>query len=173
MRKLYLLLLMTPLLAVLAIPANANHNGNCGGQVIVHALTNYTGTAADECVGEAAGTEGTWNDWDGKGGADTLVGGGGNDFLHGSEGVDELFGQGGADGIYGGYGNDYLNDGNTTNIPDDLFGGNGNDVLEGGKGNDDLHGEGGTDTLYHCHDGTTDDISGIEDHIHIWVEANC
>lgn len=65
-----------------------------------------------------------------------LFGLGGNDTLHGDNGIDFL---------YGGIGNDTLK-GNAGN--DKLFGESGNDVLDGGAGADVMYGGEGNDTYY-------------------------
>lgn len=69
-----------------------------------------------------------------QGNGSILIGGGGNDSLHGAERVDRLSGGAGNDLLKGYEGNDVLN------------GGAGNDVLEGGKGSDRLEGGTGFDT---------------------------
>lgn len=59
-------------------------------------------------------------------GAESGVGGDGNDLLHGDEG-DKLVGQRGNDTIFGGFGND---------------------VIHGNRGNDTLHGNRGDDQVF-------------------------
>lgn len=72
-------------------------------------------------------------------GNDTIIGGGGNDYLYGEDGNDVLI---------GGYGNDYLS------------GGNGDDELSGGYGSDQLDGGNGNDSLYGGVDGSPDFLTG-------------
>src|SRR3546814_13025698 len=59
-----------------------------------------------------------------RGGADTLEGGDGDDWLYGDGREQATAGAGGADKLYGGDG------------PDHLIGGSGNDLLAGGAGAD-------------------------------------
>lgn len=66
-------------------------------------------------------------------GADTLVGGAGDDVIYGFEGADTLKGGGGNDVIAGNEGNDVLQGGDGD---DYLLGGPGNDTIDGGAGND-------------------------------------
>ena len=77
-------------------------------------------------------------------GRSMIIGGIGNDILHGSAGGSQVFGGVGDDQLYGGNGNDQLagSDGN-----DLLVGGAGDDRLLGEFGNDILVGEGGADVL--------------------------
>lgn len=83
---------------------------------------------------------------------DTLVGGPGDQIIHGNGGNDTLRGGPGNDRILGGRGDDYLRDG----VGDDtLDGGNGNDNLDSGAGNDLLKGEAGDDTLFGGRDNDT------------------
>ncbi|MBI2255359.1 MAG: hypothetical protein HYU58_12115 [Proteobacteria bacterium] len=74
-----------------------------------------------------------------------LVGGDGNDLIHGYQQGDHLVGGKGDDAIYGDQGVDALY-GETGN--DWLDGGEGNDALYGGEGNDMLFGDKGADTLF-------------------------
>ncbi|MBW8745442.1 MAG: VCBS domain-containing protein, partial [Sphingomonas sp.] len=80
----------------------------------------------------------------GGAGADSLVGGEGEDTLYGNSGNDTLGGGNGADFLSGSLGNDVLNGGNGH---DTLLGGTGTDVLNGGNGNDYLSGDAGNDTV--------------------------
>jgi Ca2+-binding RTX toxin-like protein len=75
----------------------------------------------------------------------TLVGGDGDDVLHGSSGVDVIAGLAGDDVIVGGNGDDVLCGGDGD---DKVRGGGGDDVLDGGAGDDDLRGGDGDDRLY-------------------------
>ncbi|WP_409261913.1 immunoglobulin-like domain-containing protein, partial [Pseudomonas putida] len=77
-------------------------------------------------------------------GADTLMGGGGNDIIFGQGGNDYIDGGKGNDILLGGTGNDTLLGGEGNDL---LFGGAGNDTLIGGKGNDILSGGAGADTF--------------------------
>ncbi|WEZ88825.1 retention module-containing protein [Pseudomonas sp. NyZ480] len=77
-------------------------------------------------------------------GADTLMGGAGNDIIFGQGGNDYLDGGKGNDILLGGAGNDTLLGGDGNDL---LFGGAGNDALTGGKGNDILSGGAGADTF--------------------------
>nr|WP_319004564.1 immunoglobulin-like domain-containing protein [Pseudomonas sp. BT-42-2] len=77
-------------------------------------------------------------------GADTLMGGAGNDIIFGQGGNDYIDGGKGNDILLGGTGNDTLLGGEGNDV---LFGGAGNDTLIGGKGNDILSGGAGTDTF--------------------------
>ena len=76
--------------------------------------------------------------------ADTLVGGGGDDFIFGLGGNDTLIGNGGADVIFGGNDDDTIDGGGGS---DTLFGDSGNDTISGGNGNDTLDGGDGNDVL--------------------------
>nr|WP_287256773.1 calcium-binding protein [Moorena sp. SIO4E2] len=99
----------------------------------------------------------------GQGGADTLIGGRGNDsldsdtlgsvdtigdLLDGGAGNDTLQGEAGNDTLIGGSGNDSLTgDDSTVDFGNDsLNGGSGNDTLNGRAGNDTLNGGAGVDT---------------------------
>jgi Ca2+-binding RTX toxin-like protein len=104
--------------------------GDASGDVLsgiesVHGATDFanvlTGTDA---VGEHL-----------KGGtvADTLTGGGGNDWLDAEDGADTAFGGAGVDTLDGEGGNDTLMGGDDG---DSLSGGAGNDTLDGGAGSD-------------------------------------
>ncbi|MDF0733695.1 type I secretion C-terminal target domain-containing protein, partial [Pseudomonas entomophila] len=77
-------------------------------------------------------------------GADTLLGGNGNDIIFGQGGNDYIDGGKGNDILLGGTGNDTLLGGEGNDL---LFGGAGNDTLIGGKGNDILTGGSGADTF--------------------------
>ena len=83
-----------------------------------------------------------------------LWGDGGNDFLIGSDFVDELSGGPGDDQLYGMKGNDILNgDGDNDALyggdgSDVIYGGTGNDVVYAGKDNDWVHGDAGDDRLF-------------------------
>ena len=86
--------------------------------------------------------------------ADTLDGGGGNDWIFGGEGDDTLDGNTGNDRLIGGEGRDVLD------------GGEGDDWLSGGAGTDTLTGGAGADTFaYHAGDGsdTITDFTNGED----------
>jgi Ca2+-binding RTX toxin-like protein len=70
----------------------------------------------------------------GRGGADRISTGLGDDRVFGGRGNDQIKGSGGDDTLSGGQG------------ADDIFGSNGDDVLDGGPDIDTLHGGPGTDT---------------------------
>ncbi|WP_374762181.1 calcium-binding protein [Massilia scottii] len=80
-----------------------------------------------------------------------MQGGGGADFLYGSELNDTISGNGGGDKMWGYAGDDYI----TSNDPDDdtpagydeIFGFDGNDTLLGARGNDNLNGNAGDDFI--------------------------
>ncbi|TLP54437.1 type I secretion C-terminal target domain-containing protein, partial [Pseudomonas mosselii] len=77
-------------------------------------------------------------------GADTLLGGAGDDIIFGQGGNDYIDGGKGNDILLGGSGNDTLLGGEGNDL---LFGGAGNDTLIGGKGNDIMTGGSGADTF--------------------------
>ncbi|WP_049758147.1 Ig-like domain-containing protein [Phenylobacterium zucineum] len=78
------------------------------------------------------------------GGADTVVGGFGTDYLHGGTGSDTVLAGAGLDTVRGGMGEDFLHG----NVGDDvLFGDLGDDTLHGGQGADVVQGGLGADTL--------------------------
>ncbi len=79
-------------------------------------------------------------------GDDILIGGRGDDVIHGEAGDDALFGDRGEDVLYGGAGDDAL------------FGGRGADVIHGGRGDDVLRGGSGVDTFVFEADGGADVI---------------
>jgi len=80
----------------------------------------------------------------GKGRADTLVGGDGDDRLDGAGAEDHLSGGRGNDQLLGGSDDDVLSGGDGN---DQLSGGEGRDVLAGDNGNDRLDGGGSADQL--------------------------
>jgi hypothetical protein len=69
-------------------------------------------------------------------GADTIIGGAGNDTVSGGNGADLIAGAGGDDKING------------DNGTDDLHGGDGRDSVCGGRGDDQLHDDAGRDSIY-------------------------
>ena len=89
----------------------------------------------------------------GGAGNDALLGGGGNDFIEGGAGDDTLWGQDGDDGLAGGEGSDliYGQDGNDTiaggDARDIVLGGEGSDQVAAGTGDDGVWAEGGNDTV--------------------------
>ncbi|MEM7506972.1 MAG: glycosyl hydrolase family 28-related protein [Pseudomonadota bacterium] len=129
-----------------------------------------TGAAGDDTFDASGLVEATFQN--GRGGADTLIGGAGddrqvgedgNDLIQGGDGADSQRGGNGEDTLDGGAGNDRLRggegndtlDGGTGNDglsggsgDDDLRGGDGNDRLDGGEGDDRLQGEAGNDVLF-------------------------
>ena len=81
----------------------------------------------------------------GEGGNDALLGGAGDDYVDGGAGDDKLWGKEGDDGLVGGDGADsiYGEAGNDT-----VAGGAGGDIVLGGDGDDQLRGDGGDDGLW-------------------------
>ena len=75
-------------------------------------------------------------------GNDLIQGGAGDDALYGDGGNDDLRGEAGADQLWGGDGNDILAGGDGA---DTLNGGAGDDIIEGGAGNDRMWGGPGND----------------------------
>jgi Ca2+-binding RTX toxin-like protein len=69
----------------------------------------------------------------GGSGNDILVGGSGQDALHGQDGNDQLSGGAGEDFLLGQSGNDVILGGNDA---DRMFGGSGDDIVDGDRGND-------------------------------------
>ena len=105
--------------------------------------------AANVIVGDDGGNDwliGTNGDDDiyGLAGNDVLIGRNGDDNLFGGAGTDFLFGGRGDDKLWGANGNDYLDAGNGD---DKIFAGAGNDTLLGQNGENELYGEGGNDLL--------------------------
>ncbi len=78
------------------------------------------------------------------GGNDTMLGGTGNDYLHGGAGNDEMEGGDDNDALFGDLGDDSMVGGAGS---DHLFGGRGNDSLDGGAGADIAYGGDGDDRL--------------------------
>ncbi|MER6386870.1 calcium-binding protein [Streptomyces sp. NPDC059382] len=89
---------------------------------------------------------------EGDEGSDFLSGGGGNDTLTGSSGPDRLFGGPGNDSIEGRGGSDIINAGAGNDV---VSGGNGNDRVIAGSGNDYVEGGPGRDDL-----DAVDEVSG-------------
>lgn len=81
---------------------------------------------------------------DGRLGADTILGGSGNDTLRGGPGADTLEGRGGNDALHGGLGRDTQRGGDGD---DAVWGGLGRDTINGGPGNDRLGGILGNNVL--------------------------
>jgi Ca2+-binding RTX toxin-like protein len=79
-----------------------------------------------------------------QGGADTMLGGTGNDSLHGGAGNDEMDGGDDDDALFGDLGDDSMLGGGGS---DHLFGGRGDDSLDGGTGADIAYGGAGDDRL--------------------------
>ncbi len=75
---------------------------------------------------------------------DTILGGAGDDFLHGKDGMDELFGGLGNDTLRGDAGDDLIHGGAGD---DSLKGYDDNDTLFAGAGTDRMEGHGGADTF--------------------------
>jgi len=84
------------------------------------------------------------NQFDGRGGDDTLIGGVGHDVLIGGEGNDLLYGDAETSAPGGSIGHDVLDGGAGNDV---LVGGAGNDLLSGGAGVDVLSGGDGNDLL--------------------------
>ncbi len=102
---------------------------------------NYEGGGGiDILIGNASN-----NIFDGNNGNDEAFGGLGSDTLRGDEGSDNLRGEAGADVLSGGDGNDIVNGGDGEDL---MFGGSGNDLMFGGIGFDRLYGGTGTDKMY-------------------------
>jgi Ca2+-binding RTX toxin-like protein len=80
----------------------------------------------------------------GKGSADWLNGGDGNDKVLGLAGNDVVVGGNGSDHLYGNSGDDTVSGGNDN---DDARGGKNNDVVSGGQGDDTVYGNTGHDVL--------------------------
>jgi Ca2+-binding RTX toxin-like protein len=88
----------------------------------------------------------------GGSGADSIVGGGGRQFIYGGPGNDSIRGGSGSDIVFAGTGHDTVR-GDAGN--DIIFGDDGNDLLRGGDGNDKLFGIIGKDTLQGENDNDT------------------
>lgn len=118
---------------------------------------------------------------------DTVLGGGGNDWvisgrvvsgptgdgLAGQDGDDAVIGGAAEDGVQGDRGNDYL-DGqdsrdNVRGGPgaDYMLGGAGNDLMEDGTSRDYVDGGPGYDRFYRCLDGEDDVVENVEEVINI------
>ncbi len=86
-------------------------------------------------------------------GNDTLVGGAGDDALHGETGDDRIVAGAGDDRVWGGRGRDYIDGGDGDDVlrggrgNDTVYGLDGDDVIDGGAGNDYLEGGRGDDTI--------------------------
>ena len=133
------------LLAVLVLAPIAVAQGKptCNGKVatIVSNAPTIVGTKAPDVIVGGPGD----NVIHGEGGDDTICGGEGNDTIYGGRGDDALFGEGGNDALYGERGSDDLDGGNGE---DRLYGETGNDELSGGPGDhDQLLGGPGDDSL--------------------------
>lgn len=119
--------------------------------------------ASDGTVDEAPAYTNGPDQFDGRNGNDTILGGAGSDLLRGGEGDDRVFGGAGNDFIEETSGSNYLRgdegddqirggagfddiNGNTGN--DTAQGGAGDDWVVGGKDNDLLSGEAGADIVY-------------------------
>ncbi len=108
------------------------------------------------------------NAW-GQGGDDYLEGYDGNDNLMGGPGNDILRGYGGNDRLWGGTGNDVLLG---MAGDDQLMGEDGNDRLNGGAGNDRMWGGNGEDVIIAINNSTRDWIQGDGGRDIIWVDRN-
>lgn len=98
----------------------------------------------------------------GGAGVDWLLGQGGDDFIDAGRDDDVIFGGAGADALYGRDGADWLaGDEPDDGTPDGLAGAlHGADTLDGGAGDDEMSGNGGDDQLY---GGDGDDSIGGDD----------
>ena len=85
-----------------------------------------------------------YNEVFGGGGDDRIDGLGGRDLLYGESGDDTILGGSGRDKIYGGSGRDKLSGGAQKDV---IFGNGGDDEILGGGGHDTQRGGGGADTL--------------------------
>jgi serralysin len=119
---------------------------------------NYTWIAFNANIENAEGSNSTdniagnelGNVLYGRGGADTMDAGAGNDTVFGGVGAtdttdvsDIMYGGTGNDQLYGNAGNDTVYGGRGIFDPED-----GNDVVYGGKGSDAIYGNAGDDTMY-------------------------
>ena len=93
-------------------------------------------------------------DISGGGANDTITGTEGINVLFGGNGDDVLLGLGGNDTLFGQAGNDTLNGGRGNDLID---GGDGDDVLEGGDGSDTLNGGAGNDVI----SGDAPNVAGV------------
>ncbi len=75
---------------------------------------------------------------------DTIIGTDGHDQFDGGAGQDTIFGSTGDDTITGGVGNDCIRGGDGDDL---IFGSDGNDSIDGSLGDDTIHGEDGDDNL--------------------------
>ncbi|THA82967.1 calcium-binding protein [Streptomyces sp. A0592] len=139
--------------------AVSTHEAVCPGAGTLTELVVHAGDQADDVTSflESLGVTlvggsgddslhgGSANDTlEGDEGADFLSGGGGNDTLTGSSGADRLFGGPGNDSIEGRSGSDLINAGGGNDV---VSGGNGNDRVIAGSGNDFVDGGPGRDDL--------------------------
>jgi Ca2+-binding RTX toxin-like protein len=102
-----------------------------GAQLLVLAALGLLGAHA---IAAAAGIEEEEHFCDGR--AATIIGGVGENVLHGTPGRDVIWGGPGDDTIYGSLGNDLI------------CGGAGDDVIHGGRGNDEIYGGRGADRVF-------------------------
>jgi hypothetical protein len=122
--------------------ANELKPSECTMNLVEIRLSSGGGGATNSLI---LGTTGNDINFRGRGGADCILAGAGNDTIDGDQGDDiilggdgndpDLFGDRGNDIIYGGAGNDFLR------------GGQNNDTLNGDQGTDNCQGNGGTDTF--------------------------
>lgn len=155
--------------------AFANHGNFClGGTPVRHpAGVNYSDFDTAGCVGENDSFQNTSGDWTLNGGDDQAYSAGGNDRIEGNEGDDgPLQGGTGADTIIGGLGDDVIAEtgsgqGGSDTSPDTLTGNGGNDTIYGGGGADTFNcGPGSNDSVVHLHDTYADTFSNCENHTH-------
>lgn len=139
--------------AIVAQGASADALGDAaaGNRDIADVVNDFTDAALDtrrdeatEFVGDLAGDFDDDGGLDGGDGADSLLGGIGDDIITGNGGDDTLDGGGDDDSILGGIGDDLIRG---SSGDDSLFGEAGDDRLFGGAGSDQLSGGAGDDTL--------------------------
>ena len=107
-------------------------------------------------------------------GADTVIGGRGQDIIYGEDGDDKLRGRVGNDVLYGGGGMDDIRGGVNHDIliggdgDDSLKGDQGRDLVIGGLGNDDVRGGLGRDILIGPATTYDNDISSLQAIHDVW-----
>ena len=127
---------------VINLGDGTNENDFNTGCPVPASATVTSGSGDDTLRGGPAGTTTTIA---AGGGADDVIGGDGNDTIHGDEGADDLDGNGGNDQVLGEGG------------PDAIRGDAGNDTEDGGPGDDDIGYSGG---ISDDNDQGADDVRG-------------